>query len=297
MPIKKSKIKQTDYTRGGRDISNTAIPLYQDTLRAMGDYNNNTQSYIDSYLDKYYGANTARNNDFIRNYNRAMTNRAASNYSATGGGYSSAGQRAYDDSQRYYNDLASRMYDQGVSTSAQMAQNYYNNLLSGASTYNNAYKLGEDYSNIDQYNDQIDQSRNNWIGNVMNVAGDVGMSSGNPWGVAIGAALKTGSNFVGKDTTQAENLLLQKMGGKGVTSSTDSGNFGDVFNGLYNAGKTGMFAKDNWKFWDKGKKTGSAIGNAVGNNAASAITQAVQGMTAPRSDGYNKNFSLFGKGN
>ena len=297
MPIKKSKIKQTDYTRGGRDISNTAIPLYQDTLRAMGDYNNNTQSYIDSYLDKYYGANTARNNDFIRNYNRAMTNRAASNYSATGGGYSSAGQRAYDDSQRYYNDLASRMYDQGVSTSAQMAQNYYNNLLNGASTYNNAYKLGEDYSNIDQYNDQIDQSRNNWIGNVMNVAGDVGMSSGNPWGMAIGAALKTGSNFIGKDTTQAENLLLQKMGGKGVTSSTDSGNFGDVFNGLYNAGKTGMFAKDNWKFWDKGKKTGSAIGNAVGNNAASAITQAVQGMTAPRSDGYNKNFSLFGKGN
>ena len=297
MPIKKSKIKQTDYTRGGRDISNTAIPLYQDTLRAMGDYNNNTQSYIDSYLDKYYGANTARNNDFIRNYNRAMTNRAASNYSATGGGYSSAGQRAYDDSQRYYNDLASRMYDQGVSTSAQMAQNYYNNLLSGADRYHNAYKLGENYSNIDQYNDQIDQSRNNWIGNVMNAAGDVGMSSGNPWGVAIGAALKTGSNFIGKDTTQAENLLLQKMGGKGITSSTDSGNFGDIFTGLYNAGKTGVFAKDNWKFWDKSGKAGKAVGGAVGNKAASAITQAVQDMTAPRSDGYNKNFSLFGKGN
>lgn len=283
MPIKKSKIKQTDYTRGGRDISNTAVPLYQDTLRAMGDYNNNTQGYIDSYLDKYYGANTARNNDFIRNYNRAMTNRAASNYSATGGGYSSAGQRAYDDSQRYYNDLASRMYDQGVSTSAQMAQNYYNNLLQGSDRYHNAYKLGEDYSNIDQYNDQIDQSRNNWIGNVMSIAGDVGMSSNNPWGVAIGAALKTGSNFIGKDTSQAENMLLQKMGGNGATS-TDSGNFGDVFNGLYNAGKTGMFAKDNWKIG--GKKSDPATG---------ATTQAVQNA-APRSDGYYNRFSLFGKG-
>lgn len=268
MPIKKSKIKQTDYTRGGRDISNTAVPLYQDTLRAMGDYNNNTQGYIDSYLDKYYGANTARNNDFIRNYNRAMTNRAANNYSATGGGYSSAGQRAYDDSQRYYNDLASRMYDQGVSTSAQMAQNYYNNLLNGASAYNNAYKLGENYSNIDQYNDQIDQSRNNWIENVMDIAGDVGMSSNNPWGMAIGAALKTGANFVGKDTTQAENMLLQKMGGKGVTSSSDSGNFGDVFNGLYNAGKTGMFAKDNWKIGGK-KKSGTKVsGGIAGDNTA-----------------------------
>ena len=91
------------------------------------------------------------------------------------------------------------------------------------------------------------------------------------------------------------------MAGREITSTSDSGNFGDVFNGLYNAGKTGMFAKDNWKFWDKNKKAGSAagkaVGNAVGNNAASAITQAVQGMTAPRSDGYNKNFSLFGKGN
>ena len=103
------------------------------------------------------------------------------------------------------------------------------------------------------------------------------MSSNNPWGVAIGAALKTGSNFIGKDTTQAENLLLQKMGGNGVTSSSDGGNFGDVFTGLYNAGKTGMFKGDNWKFWDKGKRTGSAVGNAVGNNVASAITQAVRG--------------------
>lgn len=290
MPIKKSKIKQTDYTRGGRDISNTAVPLYQDTLRAMGDYNNNTQGYIDSYLDKYYGANTARNNDFLREANRTLTNATARNYSATGGGYSSAGQRVYDDSNRYLNDRLARLYDAGVQSSAQMAQNYYNNLLQGADRYHNAYKLGEDYSNIDQYNDQIDQSRNNWIGNVMDAAGEVGMSSNNPWGVAIGAALKTGANFVGKDTTQAENLLLQKMGGKGVTSSTDNGNFGDVFTGLYNAGKAGVFKKDNWKFWDKKK------GDATGNNSFSAITQAVQDV-APRSDGYYKRFSLFGKGN
>ena len=201
----------------------------------------------------------------------------------------------YDDSNRYLNDRLARLYDAGVQSSAQMAQNYYNNLLQGADRYHNAYKLGEDYSNIDQYNDQIDQSRNNWIGNVMNVAGDVGMSSGNPLGMAIGAALKTGSNFIGKDTTQAENLLLQKMGGNGVTSSTDSGNFGDVFTGLYNAGKTGMFAKDNWKFWDKSGKAGKAVGGAVGNNAASAITQAVQN-TAPRSDEYYNRFSLFKKG-
>lgn len=256
MAIKKSKIAQTDYTRGGRDISNTAVPLYQDTLNAMGDYNKNPQQYIDSYLNKYYTDTTAQN-DFLTDANRTLANATARNYSATGGGYSSAGQRSYNDTNRYLNDRLARLYDAGVQSSAQMAQNYYNNLLQGADKYYNAYKLGEDYSTIQQYNDQVDQAKNNWIGNVMDAAGEAGMRSNNPWGIAIGAALKTGSNFVGKNTSDAESMLLSKMAGTKITSTTDKGNFGDVFGGLVNAANTGQFAKDKWTFWNKdnSKKT------------------------------------------
>lgn len=246
MAIKKSKITQTDYTKGGRDISNTAVPLYQDTLNAMGDYNKNPQAYIDSYLNKYY-TNTSGQNDFLRDANRTLANATARNYAATGGGYSSAGQRSYDDTNRYLNDRLARLYDAGVQSSSQMAQNYYNNLLQGSDKYYNAYKLGEDYSKIQQYNDQVDQSKNNWIGNIMSAAGDLGMSSNNPLGVAIGAALKTGSGFIGKDTSGAEAYLS----GSPITASSDSGNFGSVFSGLMNAGKSGIFAKDNWKIGKK----------------------------------------------
>lgn len=264
---------QTDYTRGGRDISNTAIPLYQDTLRAMGDYNNNTQGYIDSYLDKYYGADTARNNDFLRNYNRAMSNRTASNYSATGGGYSSAGQRAYDDSQRYYNDLASRMYDQGVSTSAQMAQNYYNNLLNGAGIYHNAYGLGKDYSDIQQYNNGVKQN-NSWTNQLGQNMGTIGGAIGSIWGPVGGMIGQAAGNAIGGAMT---------VDTSGITGAGSSANSATQDNsGLF----AGVSAMTRGKFWDK-------LGNS--KQVSSTTTQAVQD-TAPRSDGYYNNFSLFKKG-
>lgn len=35
---KEAKIKQTDWTTGGRDISNKAIPYYQEGLDQLHDY-------------------------------------------------------------------------------------------------------------------------------------------------------------------------------------------------------------------------------------------------------------------
>lgn len=224
---KQAKLKQTDWTTGGRDISNTAIPMYQENLGRVNQYLSDPTAEIDRYLDKYY-TNTSNESDFLRNYNRAMSAQTGRNYNATQGGFSSLNQQNYDDLQRYQNDLASRLRDYGVGTSAGLAQSYYNNLLQGNQAFQNAYNLGANYSKIDQYNDLVDQSRNNWIGNVMSSLGDAGIASGNPWGMAIGGALKVGSGFVGKDTSQAMSALgIQQPSSSGMTQSLTDG-FGGI---------------------------------------------------------------------
>ena len=200
---KKAKKIQTDYTKGGRDISNTAIPLYQTNLQQIADYNNNPSARTDEYLDKYY-TNTTAQNDFLREYNRAMADKTAQNYSATGGGYSSAGQRAYDDLQRYEDDLASRLYDQGLSSAAAMAQQDFNNLLNAGTSYHNAYGLGKEYSDIQQYNNMVKQN-NAWNNQVGQILPAVGSAIGSIWGpvgsMAGGAIGKGLGGMMSTDTS------------------------------------------------------------------------------------------------
>lgn len=255
---KQAKIKQTDYTKGGRDISNTAIPLYQENLTRMGSYLENPQESMDSYLNKYFSG-TAEQSDFLRNYQKAMAGQTGSNYAAISGGYSSLGQSNYADQQRYWNDLANRLYSGNVTNAYSMANQDFANMLNANKSYNQAYELGELYSNIDQYNDLIDQSRNNWIGNVMNTAGDIGLSSGNPWGMAIGGALKVGSNFVGKDTDGAMSIVGTRLAGKPYSVQSEQGSFlnqadtanmtsalQDLFNKFKNRNSSSNGAASSW---------------------------------------------------
>lgn len=200
---KQPKKPQTDYTRGGRDISNTAIPLYQNTLQQIADYNNDPTAAIDMYQQKYF-TNTPQQSDFIRNYQESMGNMTANNYAATSGGYSSANQQNYDDYQRYYNRLAAELQAEGVAKSAAMAQQGYNNLLNATPVYRNAYGLGKEYSDVEQYNDMVDQMNSNWLGNLVggvgNTIGTVAGASGNPLvagiGGAIGGAMGTAGNMM-----------------------------------------------------------------------------------------------------
>lgn len=212
---KKAKKIQTDYTKGGRDISNTAIPLYQTNLQQMADYNNNPSARTDEYLDKYY-TNTTAQNDFLREYNRAMADKTAQNYSATGGGYSSAGQRSYDDLQRYENKLASQLYDQGVANAAAMAQQDFNNLLQSNTAYHNAYGLGKEYSDIQQYNNMVKQN-NKWynqIGQVLPAVGSaIGGKFGGPVGSAIGGAI--GNGLGGMISTDTSDFFGSQSAGSG----------------------------------------------------------------------------------
>ena len=132
---KVAKKTQTDYTRGGKAISDTAIPLYQENLTRMGSYLEKPQESMDSYLSKYFSG-TSEQSDFLRNYQKAMAGQTGSNYAATSGGYSSLGQNNYADQQRYWNDLANRLYSGNVTNAYNMASQDFANMLNANTSYN-----------------------------------------------------------------------------------------------------------------------------------------------------------------
>lgn len=220
---KQSKIKQTDYTKGGRDISNTAIPLYQETLTQMGDYNRNIQNRIDPYMKYIDLAQAGETSDFLRNYKRAMGQQTGQNYAATGGGYSSANQLGYDDLQNYYNRLGANLYTSGLGMAEQMANNEYNALYNSLGAYNQAYGLGKDYSYYDQYNDLVDQANDNWLSGLLTSAGDsigaISMNSNNPWVMAIGGAvghtMGTAGRMMGNNASDVLASLRNQGAGNG----------------------------------------------------------------------------------
>jgi hypothetical protein len=214
---------QTDYTKGGHEISQTAVPYYKQALTNMNDYNTDPTQYIDKYL-KYYD-NTAQQSDFLRNYNRAMANATNRNYSATGGGYSSSGQRAYEDNQRYWNDEASRLSQANTSEAAKLAQNYFSNNLAASDAYNKAYSLGKEYSDIEQYNNLARQ--NNSFGNQLRSIGGQalgavgkGLSVIPGVGTAVGTGLQLAGGALSNSAIDASNAL-------GLTTS-NSGMFGSL---------------------------------------------------------------------
>ena len=173
---KMAKQKQTDYTKGGKLISDTSIPLYANNLGRIDEYLSDPQARMNKYLTDYYD-NTAAQSDFLRNYQRAMSDQTGRNYSATTGGFSSIGQRAYDDQQRYQNDLAARLRDQGVASAYNMAAGDFGNMLEANKSYYNAYGLGKPYSDVEQYN-YIAKQNNSFGNQLASVGGGLLSSAG-----------------------------------------------------------------------------------------------------------------------
>lgn len=231
---KQAKDTQTGWTRQGKRIADVASPLYEKNLLRMDDYLSDPTAAMQMYLDKYYNPNTsAQYSDFLRNYNRAMANTTANNYSATNGGYTSSGQRAYDDAQRYQNDLASRLQDYGVANAYQMAAGDYGNMLNANNAYHNAYGLGKAYSDIERYNNMVNQANGagNIAGNLMGGVGKVFSSIPLGWTQAAGAGLQGAGGLMSVDTSN----LAAKLGAgsaQGAGSGTAGGLFGDTFANL-----------------------------------------------------------------
>lgn len=271
---KEAKIKQTDWTKGGRDISNKAIPYYQEGLDQLHDYTKNVQNRLDPYIEKYINpASAAAQSDFMRNYQRAMGQQTAQNYAATGGGYSSANQLGYDDLQRYYNDYASRLYNQGLTAANQLANNEYDIIQGSLGAYGNAYKLGENYSNIDQYNDMVDQANSNaWTG-WMNTLGNVGLASGNPYAMAAGAVLKGVGTAFGKDFSAMDGLRA-----RATSTAANSGQYSNTASNQIGLGK-GLTNTLSQFDWFKNNPFGSSLSGSTKNAGnASGVVNAMKNI-------------------
>lgn len=233
--VKQAKKTQTDWTRGGKAISDTAIPLYQKNLTRMDEYLENPTARIDELLNQYY-TNTPKENDFLRNYQRAMGNVTANNYGATTGGYASRNQQNYDDYQRYMNDYAARLRAEGVNNAYNMAQGFYGNMLQANPQYQAAYNLGQPYSEVEQYNDMVDQVNSNWWAPVLSTAGSVVSTAFPGIGTAIGGAMQG----VGNTFTMDDSALRSMQGtanGYGMyqnmMNQANVGNaIGDLFGGV-----------------------------------------------------------------
>jgi len=240
---KQPKKPQTDYTRGGRDISNTAIPLYQNTLQQIADYNNDPTAAIDMYQQKYF-SNTPQQSDFIRNYQKSMGNMTANNYAATSGGYSSANQQNYDDYQRYYNRLAAELQAEGVAKSAAMAQQGYNNLLNATPVYYNAYGLGKEYSDVEQYNDMVDQANSNWLAPAVSAVGGVFSAIPTPATMAIGGAMQGIGNAFSTDTSALR--AYNNPRGYYNVGNAGYGEYGGNYQNTIGTGLTGLLSNYDW---------------------------------------------------
>lgn len=224
---KMAKKIQTDYTRGGHDISQTAIPYYQNALGYMNDYLSDPSVYINKYLNEFYSDNAQSRKDFDRQYLNTMSKATANNYAATHGGYSSAGQRSYQDLQRNQNDLYARMREQGIQSAAGLAQNWYNSLLNASPVYQNAYKLGKDYSDIQQYNNGVQQ--NNSFGNqVAGALPAVGSAIGSIWGPVGSAIGGTAGGALGSALSVDTSGITGSSGGTTGSGSSQWSNLGNV---------------------------------------------------------------------
>jgi hypothetical protein len=218
-----------------------AIPYYQENLQRMNDYLG--KDYSDTISNYLQYSNESAMNDYLRAYQKAMSDMASNNYSATSGGYTSSGQQAVDDTQRYYNDLMSRLASSNLSNAVSMAQNEYSNIANAFNPYQQAYNQGANYSNIQQYNDQVDSyNKNRLWNNILGIGGSIlgtgiGALTGNPYGgFKIGSAIggNLGNMFSPVDTTTMD-ALLSRYTGAGVQSNPELGgynasNINDIIN-------------------------------------------------------------------
>lgn len=249
---KVAKKTQTDYTRGGKAISDTAIPLYQENLTRMGSYLESPQESMDSYLSKYFSG-TSEQSDFLRNYQRAMANQTGSNYAATSGGYSSLGQSNYADQQRHWNDLANELYSSNVTNAYNMASQDFANMLNANTSYNQAYGLGKDYSDIEQWNYQAKQANSpmSQIGSSMGAIGaGVGAVFGGPLGALAGSAI--GKGLGGSFTVDS-----------GLGTSADKANMANVTYGAQES------ARNNAVIAEQAEQLKEALGSLFNKNKSS----------------------------
>lgn len=238
---KKAKQVKTQYETENQTLGRDAYSKMAPALNRYSDLAMNPDEYRQKYLNEYYGADSAQNSDFLRNYRRQMSNATANNYAATHGGYSSAGNKYYNDVQRSQNDLASRLQDYGV----QGANSLYNTDFANTQNYYGILKGTHDLAQapdaIDAYNDQINKANKQWWTNALSSVGNVVEAAAPGWWKAIGTGMKLAGNAGSTDYSDNLARLSGQFGG-----SSDSSQFKNSATDLAGLASSGV---GNWLNW------------------------------------------------
>ncbi|MBQ2350090.1 MAG: hypothetical protein II393_02320 [Cytophagales bacterium] len=256
---KKQEVKKTKSEKENQQLGRQAYPSIQPAADRIGNLAMNPDEYRQTQLNTYYGPNTATWSDAMRNYQRRMGDVTANNYAATHGGYTSAGQKLYDDTQRYQNDLAARLYDKGVQSvnnmlnqDTNLAQNYYKDMLY-------QHNLAAQPDSIDAYNEAVRKANSNrWTGILDNLGSAVENYAPGYW-KAIGTGMRLGANAGSTDTSDVLALRGGQIGLSGKPS--------DYANSVTDLGAIMSSGAKNWSNWGglQGINTGrkySTIGEA-----------------------------------
>lgn len=258
---KKEKIQKTQYETENQNLGRAAYPKIQPALDRVGDLTMNPDEYRKNLIDTYYNSdNSAQWSDAQRNIRRNLSNATANNYAATHGGYSSAGQKYYDDVTRAMNDYNSRLWDYGVNS----ANNMYNSDLANTSNYYKTllgtHQLAEQGDAIDNYNELVDKQNKQWWANALNEIGSgVEALAPGPW-KAIGTGMRVGAWAGSKDYGDAMAMRGKQIGLSGDPDAYRSGS--EDLGGIVSSGI------NNWMNWGGAKSpTG---GSSISSKAQSA---------------------------
>lgn len=258
---KKAKTPKTQYQTENQQLGRDAYGRITPALDRLESLSMNPDEYRQRGINTYFNS-SADWNDAMRQYRRQMNQATANNYNAMNGGYSSAGQKYYDDTQRYANDLNSRLYDRGVQTVNNMlsqdtglAQNYYNTLMG-------QHDLAAQPDAIDTANQLIDQANKNSWSNILGTAGKVVSAIPTPWTRAIGAGMQLGGYAGSTDYSNAIANVLNNAGTPTSTASytNPSANVTNVASSLGDAAK-GIYGDKS--YWANLFKRGGTVSNTT----------------------------------
>lgn len=273
---KKEKVDKTQYETENQNLGRAAYPKIQPALDRVGDLTMNPDEYRKNIMNTYYNTdNSAQWSDAQRNIRRNMANATANNYAATHGGYSSVGQKYYDDVTRAMNDYNSRLWDYGVNS----ANNMYNADLANTNNYYKTllgtHQLAERGDAIDNYNELVDRQNKQWWSNALNELGSVveNVAPG-PW-KAIGTGMRLGGWAGSKDYGDA-----MAMRGQQIDLSSDPNAYRSGAESLGGIVSSGL---NNWMNWG-GLKSGIAK-NVVSKSSNQRFTQNPDGTITDNQTG------------
>lgn len=183
-----------------------------ETGRQANQYMRNALGLINKYTTDYAG----RNDFWASKLNDRQLNLLSDKYLAQNANML-RGQAAFGSNSETNRQIQNNAYDQqnylanvanqNIMNANVLQQNELASLGNAASTYQNPIAMG---ANAAQNVDALNWDWLNAIGKGMQTVGQAGMSSGNPWGMAIGAAVNQTGGTISALTSDTTSLTPEQ---------------------------------------------------------------------------------------